>query len=344
MSGGIDSSYSAYLLKQKGYKTVGFTFDLLPRTLRNECNRKMCCSAVNTDRAKKVADSLAIPHYVINMREDFERHVIQRFLDEYKAGRTPNPCILCNRYIKFASFLEKAVTMGADLVATGHYANVEETDHGFALKKGKDRAKDQSYFLYPIRYGDLRLITFPLATRTKDAVRQEFKALERTQAAVPESQDICFIPNNDYRAFIRRFVPFKKGPILTIDGNRLGWHEGIHLYTIGQRRGINIPFKEPLYVVEIRQEENAVIVGPRDRLRRRSLLADDLNMHSSASEGSAWGKVRYRQKEERCSYSIRDGLLEVLFHEPISSITPGQSVVLYEGETVLGGGTIRGAA
>jgi tRNA-specific 2-thiouridylase len=341
MSGGIDSSYAAYLLKKQGYRTVGFTFDLLPRTLRSETNRKMCCSAVNMNRAKRIADDLSIPHYVINVREEFERHVIRRFVDEYRAGRTPNPCVLCNRHIKFAWFLEKALALGADLVATGHYAAIEETGQGLELKKGRDRAKDQSYFLYPIRPTDLPLLMFPLAEYTKSEVRREFAGLAAHRTEMEESQDICFIPGNDYRRFIGQFIPVRKGPIITIDGKQVGYHDGVHYYTVGQRRGINIPHGEALYVVEVRAEENVLVVGPKDSLKQDGLVADEVNLLAARQEGEAWAKVRYRQKEEPCSYSMKDGVLEVVFRQPVAAITPGQSVVLYEGETVLGGGTIR---
>ena len=339
MSGGIDSSYSAYLLKEAGYRVVGFTFDLLPGSLRDGSNPRMCCSAVSVNRARSVADRLAIPHYVLNMREEFDRHVVQRFVDEYRIGRTPNPCVLCNRYIKFDLFLKKAKAMGADLVATGHYARIEKAPQGFELKKGIDRSKDQSYFLYPIPEDDLEKIVFPLATTTKETIRQTFGAAG--QGEVPESQDICFIPDNDYRAFIRRFMPRRKGPVVLVDGRQIGTHEGIHLYTIGQRRGINVPFGQALYVVELRAEDNLVKVGDKASLSRRRLVADDINMLNRAVAGRAAAKVRYRQKEEKCSYRVRHGLLEVLFDDPVSSIAPGQSVVLYDGDTVLGGGTIR---
>ena len=343
MSGGIDSSYSAYLLKKRGYRVIGFTFDLLPVSLRNRCNPKMCCSAVNTERARKVADSLSIPHYVMNMREDFERHVIGRFVDEYKAGRTPNPCVLCNRHIKFASFLRKAKSLEADLVATGHYASTTQTPHGIELRKGRDKAKDQSYFLYPIRRGDLGMITFPLADRTKDEVRREIGALGTETEETPESQDICFIPGNDYRGFVGQFIPLKRGPIVTAEGKLIGHHEGVHLYTIGQRRGINIPSKGALYVIDINTRDNVIFVGAKEHLLRKRLVAGDVNMLSSASVGEARAKVRYRQKEEACSYAVKGELLEVVFHEPVSSMTPGQSVVLYDGTRVLGGATIREA-
>jgi len=343
MSGGIDSSYSAYLLKERGYRVIGFTFDLLPSNLRDTCNPKMCCSAVNTGRARKVADSLSIPHYVMNMREDFERHVIERFVDEYKAGRTPNPCILCNRHIKFASFLKKAKAMGADLVATGHYASVRETVTGIELRKGRDRGKDQSYFLYPIEGADLRMITFPLADATKAEVRKEFGAMAPEEGGAPESQDICFIPENDYRGFLGQFIPLKKGPIVTVDGDLIGYHEGVHLYTIGQRRGINIPSKGALYVIDINTRENMITVGAKEHLLRKRLVADDVNMLSPGRGGEARAKVRYRQKEEACSYMVKGDSLEVVFHEPVASVTPGQAVVLYDGDRVLGGATIKEA-
>lgn len=341
MSGGTDSSYSAYLLKEAGYKVVGFTFDLLPASMRNECNPKICCSAASIERARNVADRLGIPHYVLNMREEFERFVIQRFVDDYREGLTPNPCVLCNRHIKFDLFLRKAAAMGADFVATGHYARIEETPGGPELKKGLDTAKDQSYFLYPLRKEDLPTILFPVGETTKERVRGGFARLG--ERGVPESQDICFIPEGDYREFVRQFLPVRTGPVVLTNGRRIGDHEGVHLYTIGQRRGINIPFSEPLYVVELKARENVVVVGNKDELRRTRLQAKEVNMLVSSFSGKARARVRYRQKEESCTYSLEEGRLEILFDEPISSITPGQSVVLYDGDTVLGGGIVEEA-
>jgi tRNA-specific 2-thiouridylase len=343
MSGGVDSAYAACLLKEQGYKAVGFTFDLLPRGLRSESNPKACCSAISMHEARRIADRFSIPHYVINMREEFERYVIRRFVDEYGKGRTPNPCVLCNKHIKFASFLGKARAMGADRVATGHYARLEETSQGLALKKGKDRAKDQSYFLYPVPRDDLSRLAFPLGSYTKETVRREFGALAALKADIKESQDICFIPGNDYRQFISRFIPLKRGPVITEDGARVGYHDGVHLYTIGQRRGIDVPWREALYVIEARAEENLLVVGPKERLMRKRLVADEVNLLGPARKGEARAKVRYRQQEADCSYAVQDGCLEVVFPEPVSAIAPGQSVVLYDGETVLGGGTIRAA-
>jgi tRNA-specific 2-thiouridylase len=343
MSGGIDSSYAAFLLKESGRKVVGFTFDLLPAGMRSAPNPRMCCSAVQMDRARRIADALSIPHYVMNMREAFERHVIARFIDEYAAGRTPNPCILCNRHVKFGAFLEKAAAMGADLVATGHYASVEKTAAGHVLKKGRDRLKDQSYFLYPLRQKDLPRLVFPLASYRKTEVREGFASVFAAASGcgeAAESQDICFIPGNDYRAFLKGFIPVKSGPIVTVDGSQIGRHGGMHLYTVGQRKGLNIPYKEALYVVAVKAAENAVVVGPREALFRNRLTAGDINMLDAQPEGEAWAKVRYRQKEAPCSYSVKDGKLEVIFRDPVWAVAPGQAVVLYEGERVLGGGAI----
>jgi tRNA-uridine 2-sulfurtransferase len=343
MSGGIDSSYSAYLLTQQGYKVVGFTFDLLPQSLKNECNSKTCCSASATERARSIATRLGIPHYVMNMRDDFERYVIQPFIDEYRVGRTPNPCVLCNEYVKFGSFLKKAFAMGADKVATGHYAQLEESDKGVELRKGMDETKDQSYFLYSIKKDDLRHILFPLAQSLKKDVRSGFGEYNNAGERVKESQDICFIPDGNYKSFVGQLIPARRGAIETLDGRTLGFHYGIHNFTIGQRRGLNIPYGEPLYVVALRPEDNAVVVGPRESVERKGLAAERVNMLTTATAGKAAARVRYRQKEQPCFYRVEDGTLTISFDDPVSSITPGQSVVLYEGDRVLGGGMIKDA-
>lgn len=303
----------------------------------------MCCSTATIDRARRAAEKLSIPHYVIDMRDEFHEHVIHRFIEEYRLGRTPNPCVLCNRFIKFGSFLTKAIALGADLVATGHYAAVEENEAGWRLRKGKDGAKDQSYFLYPIRSGDLRHVVFPLGNYVKTQVRQGFRKLGVPYEQPEESQDICFIPANSYKSFIEQFVPNRRGPVVTTEGTQIGFHHGVHLFTIGQRRGINVPYREPLYVVEIRAADNTVVVGTKDALRQRVLVADEVNILSGPAEGRAYAKVRYRQKEEPCSYSRQGTSLRVVFDTPMASITPGQSVVLYDGDVVLGGGIITTA-
>ncbi|OPX93777.1 MAG: tRNA-specific 2-thiouridylase MnmA [Syntrophorhabdus sp. PtaU1.Bin002] len=342
MSGGIDSSFAAYLLKKQGFKVIGITFQLLPDSLKNVRNPKACCSLDTIHRAKRVADTLSIPHYVINLKDEFEEHVIQRFIDGYKKGETPNPCILCNRYIKFSSFFTKVLSMGGEKIATGHYARIEETSGTYQLKKGIDRTKDQSYFLYPIKTQLLKSILFPLGRLRKTEVKAMAELVGWKKDGVRESQDICFIPEGDYRGFLSNFVGLRKGPVFSIDGKRLGEHDGIHLYTVGQRRGLNIPYGEPLYVVEIRPHDNCVIIGPKEFLKKRRLTATEANLlHPSST--SVTGKVRYRQEEQPCRYTTEGALLQVEFLQPIDAITPGQSVVLYTNDTVIGGGVITGS-
>jgi tRNA-uridine 2-sulfurtransferase len=340
MSGGLDSSFSAHLLKQKGYKVVGVTFQLLPESMKSLRNPKACCSIETINRAKKIADNLSIPHYVINLRREFEEHVIENFIHEYMSGRTPNPCILCNRYIKFSAFLKMALSIGADKVATGHYANIKKTTGGFIIQKGFDTAKDQSYFLYPIAKESLKYILFPLGSQTKNSLKGRMHEIGWEYQKVKESQDICFIPESDYREFISGLVGLHEGPVYSVEGKLLGHHDGIHLYTIGQRRRLKIPYKEPLYVVDILVAENTIIAGSKESLKRKRLLANNINMLEKTTS-QITGKVRYRQKEEPCTYSVSGDSLEVEFTNPVYSITPGQSVVLYDGDTIVGGGIIN---
>ena len=342
MSGGMDSSFAAYMLKEQGYEVVGVTFQLLPGFIKNVNNPKACCSLETVNRARRVAHDLSIRHYVINLKEEFEHYVIERFIEEYKAGRTPNPCVLCNKYIKFSAFFHKAMSLGAGKVATGHYAAIEETPGGWHLKKSRDASKDQSYFLYPIAHDALKATLFPLGNETKKELKERAHLIRWDTEKIRESQDICFIPEGDYRTFLSRFVQSRKGPAYFVDGTRLGDHKGIHLYTVGQRRGLAIPFREPLYVVEIRSSENTLILGTKEHLKRTRLVARETNLFGQPS-GEARGKVRYRQKEEACTYRVSGGVLEVEFDEPLSAITPGQSVVLYDGDRVIAGGVIETA-
>jgi tRNA-specific 2-thiouridylase len=340
MSGGFDSSFAAYLLKQRGYKVIGVTFQLLPESTTNTKNPKACCSIETISRASRIAAHLSIPHYVFNLQEEFKEYVIERFIAEYRAGNTPNPCVLCNRFIKFSSFAKKAFSMGADKIATGHYAIIDwENDH-YCLKKSNDRAKDQSYFLYPIEKEVLKKTLFPLGKHTKNQLREDAKNLAWNIHNLKESQDICFIPDNDYRTFLSQYITLKKGPVYYIDGTFLGYHQGIHLYTIGQRRGINIPYSKPLYVVDILPDDNTLIVGSKEDTGEKTLDATEINLLCDASRDIS-GKVRYRQKEEPCSYEVKEDTLHVNFSHPIDSVTPGQSVVLYYGDIVVGGGTIK---
>jgi tRNA-uridine 2-sulfurtransferase len=340
MSGGFDSSFTAHILKKRGYNVVGITFRLLPQLFK-KARVKACCSTDTIARAQKAASYLSIPHYVMDLREDFERHVIERFINEYKTGTTPNPCILCNKHIKFSAFARKALSMGADRIATGHYARVEENNGAYCLKKGIDGAKDQSYFLYAVEEDILQRTLFPLGKFNKSDLKEKAKDMSWDIHAIKESQDICFIPDNDYRQFLLPFITLTKGPIYHVDGTFLGHHKGLPLYTIGQRRGINIPYGEPLYVVNTVPEENRLVVGSKEYLKQKTLCATEVSLFSGRRSGSISGKVRYRQKEESCEYKFVNDILQVDFLHPISSVTPGQSVVLYDGDIVTGGGIIQ---
>ena len=340
MSGGFDSSFAAHILKKSGYNVVGVTFRLLPESVLSGQHPKTCCSVDTIMKAQMAASYLSIPHYIIDLREDFEDYVIKRFIDEYKSGMTPNPCILCNKFIKFSSFARKAFSMGADKIATGHYAGIEEKNGICYLKKGIDKAKDQSYFLYAIEEDILKRTIFPLGKYKKNDLKEEARNMSWDIHSIKESQDICFVPDNDYRKFLSPYIALKKGPVYHVNGTFLGHHRGLHLYTIGQRRGINIPYREALYVVNTIHDENTLIVGSKEELKQKIVTASEINLFPRVSDNVS-GKVRYRQKEEPCVYNIGHDTLQVEFLHPISSVTPGQSVVLYDGDIVIGGGIIE---
>lgn len=333
MSGGVDSAFAAKILKERGFKVRAFTFRLL-KNLEHFRTPKICCSEENMRRAERIAESLSIPHHILDLTEEFYFYVIERFIEEYKNGRTPNPCILCNRHIKFHIFLKRALSLGAEKIATGHYARIEEENGEYLLKKGIDEKKDQSYFLYPIKKEYLKYILFPLGSFKKEEVKETFGG----RLSIIESQDLCFVSGN-LKEFLKNFLKPKEGPIYFIDGRLLGYHEGIYFYTIGQRKGLGIPYKYPLYVIEIRKEDNAIIVGPREYLEGDRLSAKEVNfLYPSKMEVK--GKIRYNQKEEPCKYEIEGDHLFVQFERPIYAITKGQSVVLYSRDTVIGGGVI----
>jgi tRNA-uridine 2-sulfurtransferase len=342
MSGGSDSSYAALLLKRAGYRVVGVTFSLRRRPSGKAAPSPYPCPEYDAAaKAKAVADHLSIPHHVIDLSDPFQEFVIDRFVEEYRRGRTPNPCVLCNRYIKFGALLEAVRQMGDGSLATGHYATIEETGGRFLLNKGTDPLKDQSYFLYAIQPQVLKDLIFPLGRLRKADVQKDVRTILSSLTLAPESQDICFIPGRDYRAFLGSFIQLKKGPVYHVDGTLLGYHEGVHLYTVGQRRGLGIPFSSPLYVIAIRPDENALIVGPREHLDRNRLYARDVNFFFSPKTSNAFARTRYNQKEIPCTFRVSGDTLEIDLLHPSGPVTPGQSVVLYRGEAVLGGGIIE---
>lgn len=340
MSGGADSSFAAYLLKKEGYRVVGVTFTLMPAGLYKKLGTAVCAQERMAQEAKKTAGELSIPHHVIDLSDVFEQRVIQGFINGYRSGITPNPCILCNRFIKFGAFSEKAFSMGADLIATGHYAKTELANGEVLLKKGTDKRKDQSYFLYSIEKNVLERTVFPLGDLSKEnlleTARQEGIRLPSSR----ESQDICFIPGGDYGNFLSHFIKPRDGSVYLSDGTFLGRHKGIHLFTIGQRRGIGVPFSEPLYVLDIRPEENVVVVGTKKELDRSMLTARSVHMLYPVTD-SVRARVRYRQREQACTCEIHDDTLHVKFNDPVGAVTPGQSVVLYKDDIVVGGGVIE---
>jgi len=338
MSGGVDSSVAALLLKNEGYDVSGVTMCL---GISTEDDAK-CCGAAAIDDAKRVCDRLNIPHYVFDYAAQLEEKVIANFISEYQKGRTPNPCVECNRYLKFGSLLDKALTLGFDFLATGHYATIEKNENGYCLKRPKDKKKDQTYFLYPVPYEKLEKILFPLSSLTKYEVREMAKKASLPVAEKQESQDICFVTQNNYQEFLlMRGQELKPGPIVDKRGKALGTHRGIIFHTIGQRGGLGISHPTPLYVMSMDPAKNTIVVGEKKDLMAKGLLATDINMLAQAWPRQVYAKIRYRKKEALCEVIAENNKLKVTFAEEQEAITPGQSVVFYAHDRVLGGGIIE---
>ena len=341
MSGGVDSSVAAYLLKEKGYDVVGVTLKLW-----NEKDEG-CMSSSAVDDAKKVADRLGIPFYVFDFKDLFEKNVIDYFTDEYLCGRTPNPCIACNKHIKFDAMLKKAESMGIDYIATGHYATVDydEASGRHILRKSKTDAKDQTYVLYNMTQHQLSHIIMPLGEYEKDEIRKIAHDIGIEVANKPDSQEICFVADNDYAGFIERRIgkTLPEGDFLDINGNVIGKHKGIIHYTVGQRKGLGA-FGKPMFVVKIDAENNAVILGEKGTEYKDYLIADRSNfiLFDALTEPiNVKCKVRYNQTEVPCTvYPIENGRIKVEFLNPQRAVTPGQAVVFYDGDVVVGGATI----
>ena len=340
VSGGVDSSVAALLLKEEGYDVTGVTMCL---GIKEEGESTRCCGIHAIDDARHVCDQLQIPHFVFDYAGEMEERIINKFVAEYKNGRTPNPCIDCNRYLKFGSLLAKAKIMGFDYLATGHYARIEERKDTWHLLRPKDKIKDQTYFLYPIKAEDLSSLLFPLGSLSKDEVRNLAQKAGLHVAQKAESQDICFVTQGNYHQFFQeKKVVATGGDIVDMAGNFLGKHKGIIYYTIGQRGGLGISAKTPLYVVEINAAKNRVVVGEKKDLYSIGLIAGEVNLLTHDLPAEMEAKIRYRKKPARCSVQKEgNNKLKIVFKEEQESITPGQAVVFYEGEEVLGGGVIE---
>ncbi|MDP2914097.1 MAG: tRNA 2-thiouridine(34) synthase MnmA [Candidatus Aminicenantes bacterium] len=350
MSGGVDSSVAAALLKEDGYEVIGVTMNLfsLPKEVCTSEDLRSCCGWKAQEDANRVAVALGIPHFVVDFRREFERSVIDDFCAEYGRGRTPNPCIRCNRFIKFDLFFERARRLGAEFIATGHYARIgfDPSTGRRLLKKGLDAAKDQSYFLYPLSQVELSRTLFPVGGHTKDEIRGLAARLRLPVAQKKESQEICFIPDNDYPGFLKKRFPeaFRPGPIVDLDGTIIGKHGGIAHFTVGQRKGMGIAAPRPLYVVAVDTERNTIVAGESEDLYKRRLEATDLNwisLNKLDEPKILRARIRYKHAEAPAKVSPRDeGRVLVEFERAQRAVTPGQAAVFYDGDVVAGGGLI----
>lgn len=348
MSGGVDSSVAAYLAKQLGYDCTGITLKLFDNDDIGEKREKSCCSLDDIDDARSVCRKIGIPYYVYNFKDSFSENVISRFIRAYETGATPNPCIDCNRYIKFEKLMRRADELGFDNVVTGHYSIVEfdEKSGRYLLKKSVDLSKDQSYVLYSLTQNQLSKILLPLGKMTKEQVRELAEGLELINARKHDSQDICFVPDGDYAKFIEQYTGkiYPNGDFTDENGNILGEHRGIIRYTIGQRRGLGLALPCPMYVKEKDIENNRVILCKNENLFSKELIATDINLISVENIEEPMrvkAKVRYNQSEQFATATqIDENTIHVVFDEPQRAISKGQAVVLYDGDYIVGGGTI----
>lgn len=349
MSGGVDSSVAAWLLKEQSYEVIGVTMQIWqdeePEAVEESGG---CCGLRAVDDARRVAWDLGIPYYVMNFKEEFKCNVMDYFVDEYRKGRTPNPCIACNRFVKWESLLKRSLDIGADYIATGHYARIEQLENGrYALKNSVTAAKDQTYALYNLTQYQLSHTLMPVGAYIKDKIREIAEQIGLKVAGKPDSQEICFIPDHDYAKFIEETTGEKmpQGNFVDVEGNVIGRHEGITHYTVGQRKGLGLSMGHPVFVVEIRPETNEVVIGNSDDVFSDTLRCDRLNWMAvdglHGSEIRVLAKIRYSHRGAMCTIrEIENGVVECKFDEPQRAITPGQAVVFYDNEYVVGGGTI----
>jgi tRNA-specific 2-thiouridylase len=344
MSGGVDSSVAAGLLARDGYEVIGVTMRLWTEEDAGAArHHKRCCSVEDTDDARAAADAIGIRHYVLNLEREFKEDVVDHFVREYSRGRTPNPCLACNDKVKFRPLLEHALALGADFLATGHYARVRHGEQADLLQ-AVDPSKDQSYVLYTLGQEELQRTLFPVGEYPKSEIRRLAHEWRLPNADKPDSADICFIPGGDYRAFVRDRVPVAAGSIVDTSGREVGPHNGIIDYTVGQRRGVPARGNaEPLFVINIDADDNRVVVGPHEDLMATGLIAEDLSFVNGAppaGQTAVRARIRYRSPAVPATLTVDHATASVSFEEPQRAVTPGQAVVFYDAERVIGGGTI----
>ena len=351
MSGGVDSSVAAYLLKKQGYDVVGVTMQIWQDEAEEQKSENGgCCGLSAVDDARRVAESLDIPYYVMNFKQEFKCRVMDYFVEEYLRGRTPNPCIACNRYVKWESLLKRSLDIGADYIATGHYARIDKLPNGrFAVRNSVTAAKDQTYALYNLTQEQLKHTLMPVGEYTKEQIREIAEKAGLPVAHKPDSQEICFVPDNDYAGFIDREAGDRvpgPGNFVTAEGKVLGQHKGITHYTIGQRRGLELPMGERVFVTRIRPETNEVVIGKNEDIFATEVLCDKVNFMSVediVAPVRVKAKIRYNHGGEYCLIEKQgEDRVKCTFEKPVRAATPGQAVVFYDGEYVLGGGTIIG--
>lgn len=347
MSGGVDSSVAAYLLKEQGYDVIGITLRMSPDNDETIENEGGCCSLSAVEDARRVCDRIGIPFYVLNFKDIFKEKVIDYFIDEYMVGKTPNPCIACNKHIKFDALLRKARGIGAEYVATGHYAKIVEKDGRYLLIKSDDDKKDQTYALYNFTQDQLEHTLMPCGEYTKDKIREIAKEIGLAVHNKKDSEEICFIPDNNHGRFILEAKPgkIKPGNFVDKEGNVLGKRKGIVYYTIGQRKGLGLSLGRPVFVTDIRPKTNEVVIGPEEDIFKTDLLAKDVNFipfDNLEGELKVTAKVRYSARPaEAVLYPEKNGRVRVSFKDKQRAITKGQSVVFYDGNIVVGGGIIE---
>jgi tRNA-specific 2-thiouridylase len=345
MSGGVDSSMAAAVLKQEGYEVIGATMRLwTEEDGEMPAAHRRCCSVEEVEDARRICQILDIPFYVLNFEPQFREYVVDYFCEEYLRGRTPNPCIACNKRIKFDLLLNKSLTLGADYLATGHYARIEKREGKYCLLKSTDAAKDQSYVLYSLGQKELKHLLFPMGSHNKRQMRNLAREMGLPVWDKEESQEICFITNGDYHQFLAQRGLNLPGDIVDSEGKLLGRHSGIGFYTVGQRRGLGLASGKPLYVLAIDHVDSKVVVGTNEQLLRKELLAGEVNYISGeppTQPVAVTAKIRYKSPEARATLYPEGQRARVVFEEPQRAITPGQAVVFYDKDIVLGGGVIQ---